>query len=245
MSEAEREQEQSREARATWQVAQAQAQARLSVAIDREKRLLEEDSTAAARMESLANELSSLSEADQNLAEQLGGWRTALETEQQSQSDADGRLADAERAVAAATVALDAAEAQLDEARRTSTILGEQLHGAQLRHTELSGRREAIRQRLETEWRRSLEDLLNGFEELDLETDLLRSEAAQLRESLDELGPVNPLAIEEHEEEQRRLEFLTGQRNDLVAAKQSLHQTLREIDSTARELFLATLSHAR
>jgi chromosome segregation protein len=245
MSEAEREQEQSREARATWQVAQAQAQARLSVAIDREKRLLEEDSTAAARMESLANELSSLSEADQNLAEQLGGWRTALETEQQSQSDADGRLADAERAVAAATVALDAAEAQLDEARRTSTILGEQLHGAQLRHTELSGRREAIRQRLETEWRRSLEDLLNGFEELDLETDLLRSEAAQLRESLDELGPVNPLAIEEHEEEQRRLEFLTGQRNDLVAAKQSLHQAIREIDSTARELFLATFSQVR
>ena len=56
--------------------------------------------------------------------------------------------------------------------------LGEQLHGAQLRHTELSGRREAIRQRLETEWRRSLEDLLAGFEELDLETDALRTEAA-------------------------------------------------------------------
>jgi len=109
----------------------------------------------------------------------------------------------------------------------------------------LAGRREAIRQRLETEWRRSLEDLLAGFEELDLETDALRTEAAQLRESLDELGPVNPLAIEEHEEEQRRLEFLTGQRNDLVAAKQSLHQAIREIDSTARELFLATFAQVR
>jgi chromosome segregation protein len=56
---------------------------------------------------------------------------------------------------------------------------------------------------------------------------------------------VNPLAIEEHEEEQRRLEFLTSQRNDLVAAKQSLHQAIREIDSTARELFLATFSQVR
>jgi chromosome segregation protein len=56
---------------------------------------------------------------------------------------------------------------------------------------------------------------------------------------------VNPLAIEEHEEEQRRLEFLTSQRNDLVAAKQSLHQAIREIDSTARELFLVTFSQVR
>ncbi len=245
LTDADRDQEQARDARASCQVTQAQAQARLSVAIDREKRLLEEDSTAAARLESLAKELSTLSSADQQLAEQLATWRTEMETQQKSLSDADARLADAERAVAAATAALDAAEAMLDEARRRATGLAEQLHGAELRHTELSGRREAIRQRLETEWRRSLDDLLNGFEELDLETDALRAEAAQLRESLDELGPVNPLAIEEHEEEQRRLEFLTSQRNDLVAAKQSLHQAIREIDSTARELFLVTFSQVR
>ncbi len=245
LTNADREQEQAREARASCQVTQAQAQARLSVAIDREKRLLEEDSTAAARLESLAKELSTLSTADQELAEQLAAWRTEMETQQKSLGDADGRLADAERSVAASTAALDAAEAMLDEARRRSTALGEQLHGAQLRHTELSGRREAIRQRLETEWRRSLEDLLGGFEELDLETDALRAEAQQLRESLDELGPVNPLAIEEHEEEQRRLEFLTSQRNDLVAAKQSLHLAIREIDSTARELFLVTFAQVR
>ncbi|WP_337171079.1 chromosome segregation protein SMC [Gemmatimonas aurantiaca] len=242
---AEREQEQAREARATWQVAQAQAQARLSVAIDREKRLSEEDSTAAARLESLARELSTLSDADQHLAQQLDAWRAELDTERKTLADADGRLAEAERAVAAANAALDTCETALDEARRRSSALGEQLHGAQLRHTELSGRREAIRQRLETEWRRSLDDLLAGFEELDVPTDDLRVEATQLRTSLDELGPVNPLAIEEHEEEQRRLEFLTAQRNDLVAAKQSLHQAIREIDSTARELFLATFAQVR
>jgi chromosome segregation protein len=245
LSVAEREQEQAREARATWQVAQAQAQARLSVAIDRERRLLEEDSTAAARIESLAKELDTLSDADQQLAQQLDGWRTELDTQQKTLGDADARLADAERRVHAATAASDACEVTLDETRRRASSLGEQLHGAQLRHTELSGRREAIRQRLETEWRRSLDDLLTGFEELDVETDALRSEAKTLRESLDELGPVNPLAIEEHEEEQRRLEFLTSQRNDLVNAKQSLHQAIREIDSTARELFLATFAQVR
>lgn len=245
LNDAEKDLELAREARATWQVAQAQAQARLSVAIDRESRLIEEDSTAAARMEALATELTTLSEADQQLAGLLASWRSEHETELKLLADADRHLADAEIAVASSTASLVAAETQLDEARRHSNTLHEQLHGAQLRHTELAGRREAIRQRLETEWRRSLDDLFSGFEELDLPTDELRVESQQLRESLDDLGPVNPLAIEEHEEEQRRLEFLTNQRNDLVSAKQSLYQAIREIDSTARELFLATFTQVR
>jgi chromosome segregation protein len=245
LGEAERDLEQAREARSTWQVMQAQAQARLSVAVDRERRLAEEDSSAAARREALARELATLAEADTHLAAQLAAWRTELGTEQAALADADGRLADAEQAVATATASLDAAEGALDRAHREATALGEQLHGAQLRHAELAGRREAIRQRLETEWRRPIDDLFAGFEPLDADAEALRAEAAELRGALDELGAVNPLAIEEHEEEQRRLEFLTGQRNDLVAAKQSLHQAIREIDSTARELFLATFAQVR
>jgi chromosome segregation protein len=245
LAEAEEALERSREARSTWQVTQAQAQARLSVAIDRERRLQEDDASAAARLEALALELSTLSTADAELAEQVATWRAEHAVQQRTLADADARLADAEAEVAAATAALDAAECALDEARRLATVLGDQLHGAQLRHTELSGRREAIRQRLETEWRRSLEDLFAGFVALDADTETLRREAGELRSALDDLGAVNPLAIEEHEEEQRRLEFLTGQRNDLVSAKQSLHQAIREIDSTARELFLATFSQVR
>ncbi|MEO7998197.1 MAG: AAA family ATPase, partial [Gemmatimonadaceae bacterium] len=245
LSEAEKALEVAREGRSTWQVAQAQAQARLSVAIDRERRLLEEDSTAAARLEALASELTTLADADTHLADQLGAWQSELDTEQKSRDDADARLASSENALRDASEALTVAERILDDTRRALSLVGEQLHAAELRHTDLSGRREAIRQRLETEWRRTLEDLLSNFEPLELETDALREEATGLRTSLDELGPVNPLAIEEHEEEQRRLEFLTGQRNDLVAAKSSLQQAMREIDSTARELFLAMFAQVR
>ncbi len=245
LAEAERGLEEAREARSTLQVAQAQAQARLSVARDRERRLDEEDSTAAARLSALAAELDTLANADSALAQQLADWRGQLETEQAALRDADAHLAGAEQAVRSTSEALDAAERVLDEAHRSYTAVGEALHHAELRHTELSGRREAIRQRLETEWRRPLEELLADAEELEVETEALRVEATELRDALDALGAVNPLAIEEHEEEQRRLEFLTGQRNDLVSAKQSLHQAIREIDSTARELFLVTFGQVR
>ncbi len=237
--------EEAREARSVWQVTQAQAQARLSVAQDRERRLHEEDATAAARLAALAVELSTLAEADQALAEQLGHWQIELESQRSALRDVDERLAQSEQSVRATSELLDAAERTLDEAHRAHTSVGEALHHAELRHTDLSGRREAIRQRLETEWRRPLDELLAEAEELDVETDTLRGEATELRDALDALGAVNPLAIEEHEEEQRRLEFLTGQRNDLVSAKQSLHQAIREIDSTARELFLVTFGQVR
>ncbi len=242
---AERELEHARELRAACQVKQAQAQARLSVAKDRERRLSEEDNTASLRLESLTRELSSLSEADQQLLHQLEAWNGDLSAQLKTLADAQARLDEAEAAVNTANTVLAGCETALNEARRAAAASGEQLHAAQLRHTELSGHREAIRQRLETEWRRPLDELLAGFEELDVETDDLRVEAAQLRSAIDDLGPVNPLAIEEHEEEQRRLDFLTSQRNDLTAAKHSLHQAIREIDSTARELFLATFTQVR
>jgi chromosome segregation protein len=79
----------------------------------------------------------------------------------------------------------------------------------------------------------------------DLPDDALRAEADEVRGQLDQLGPVNVLAIEEHEETQRRLDFLGAQRTDLADARASLQQAIREIDTTARELFLGTFVQVR
>ncbi len=129
--------------------------------------------------------------------------------------------------------------------RRANGALGEELHAAALRHTQLAGRRDALRGRLETEWRRPLDDLLGAFEGVEAESDDLRSELEGVRAQLEQLGVVNPLAVEEHEEEVKRLDFLSAQRNDLAQAKQALHQAIREIDTTARELFLGTFAQVR
>jgi chromosome segregation protein len=100
-------------------------------------------------------------------------------------------------------------------------------------------------ERVEAEWRRPFEQLLEGFTPLDLDFETLEAEAARVTEQLESLGPVNPLAVEEHAEEARRLEFLQAQRDDLVGARQSLLQAIREIDGTARALFLETFTAVR
>jgi chromosome segregation protein len=242
---AERAHEEAREARTTAQVAEAQAQARVQVAHDRERRLAKELQSAATRLASLKAELTDLSQADSALAEQMGTWQFDLETREATLADGEARLEAAEAAVRAADESLTAADHALDDARRQAQAHNDELHHAELRHTELGGRRTAIRERLETEWRRPLDEMLAEAQAIDMDDDSLRTEAEALRQELERLGPVNVLAIEEHEETLKRHDFLTGQRADLADAKQSLLQAIREIDSTARELFLATFTQVR
>lgn len=240
-----RRQEEARDARTNAQVQKAQVDAHLQVATDRERHLVEEYTSAATRLTTLLSELSSLSDADARLAEQVESWRADLAAHEATLHDAEERLAAAELAVKTADEALVAAEKGRMDARQLATETHDALHAAEIRFTELSGRRAAIRERLEAEWRKPVDELLASAQPLEVSDDELRSESAALREQLDALGPVNPLAIEEHDEELKRLEFLTRQRDDLAAARQSLQQAIREIDATARELFLSTFVRVR
>jgi chromosome segregation protein len=242
---AEHKQEEAREQRTASQIRRAQAQAQLEVASDRQRHLSEEFASATGRLESLQQELSTLSSADAQLTELLSQWRSDLDARQATLEDAEQKLADAEQAVREIDEKLSTGEHSLGEMRRHTATLSEELHAAELRYTELSGRRAAIRERLEAEWKKPIDELLAGAETLELDDDTLRSEADLVREQLDALGPVNPLAIEEHEEETKRLLFLTTQRDDLNSAKNSLQQAIREIDTTARELFLQTFVKVR
>jgi chromosome segregation protein len=65
----------------------------------------------------------------------------------------------------------------------------------------------------------------------------LETEVAKLTDQLEKIGPVNVLAIEEHQELEQRESFLRTQRDDLVQSIESLRQTIRKINLTSRELF--------
>jgi chromosome segregation protein len=67
----------------------------------------------------------------------------------------------------------------------------------------------------------------------------------QVRHRLEALGAVNPLAVEEYEQEKRDLGRLVSQRSDVQQAKVNLEQTLLEIDRHAREQFVATYGEVR
>jgi chromosome segregation protein len=65
----------------------------------------------------------------------------------------------------------------------------------------------------------------------------LDAEVLRLTEHLERIGPVNVLAIDEHQELEQRESFLRTQRDDLVQAIESLRSTIRKINITSREMF--------
>ena len=242
---AERAHDEARDAYTRAQVDRAQIEARLQVSTDRERRLEQEAQLAESRIGQLESELTELTQSDSSIAESMTAWQLDLEAREAALRDGEQHLAAAELAVRTADEQLTSAEHALDETRRRSAAVVHELHEAEVAFTELSGRRAAIRERLETEWRKPLEEMLAAATELETDSDALRLEAESLREQVEQLGPVNVLAIEEHDETVKRLEFLTTQRTDLTEARNSLAQAIREIDFTARDLFLTTFTRIR
>ena len=78
---------------------------------------------------------------------------------------------------------------------------------------------------------------------VDGEERALRAELDAIREQLDALGPVNPLAIEEHDEEVKRLDFLTAQRADL--ASREARSSRRSGRSTRRRASCSSTTFAQ
>src|SRR5208283_537706 len=66
-----------------------------------------------------------------------------------------------------------------------------------------------------------------------------------LQQRLDEIGPVNLVAIEEYEETEQRYQFLTKQNDDLVAAKAQLLEVINRINVQTRQMFAETFEKIR
>ncbi|HEY7095153.1 MAG TPA: chromosome segregation protein SMC [Terriglobales bacterium] len=59
----------------------------------------------------------------------------------------------------------------------------------------------------------------------------------EMRTRLDNMGPVNMMALEEYKETAERHEFLDGQRKDLLDSIQNTQATIKEIDTISRQKF--------
>jgi chromosome segregation protein len=70
-------------------------------------------------------------------------------------------------------------------------------------------------------------------------------QVTSLQKRLDEMGPVNLVAIEEYEETEQRYNFLTKQHEDLITAKAQLLEVINRINSQTREMFTQTFEKIR
>lgn len=101
------------------------------------------------------------------------------------------------------------------------------------------------KERLNVEFKIQLEDILDEERTSETATEELQEKADRLKKRLENLGEVNPTAIEAFTEMKKRYEFIVEQKNDLVNAKESLLKTIEEVESTANQKFLDTFNQVR
>jgi chromosome segregation protein len=70
-------------------------------------------------------------------------------------------------------------------------------------------------------------------------------QVAALQKRIDEMGPVNLVAIEEYEETEQRYQFLAKQHDDLTQAKTQLLEVINKINVQTRQMFTETFEKIR
>ncbi|MGV3772447.1 MAG: chromosome segregation protein SMC, partial [Verrucomicrobiales bacterium] len=70
-------------------------------------------------------------------------------------------------------------------------------------------------------------------------------QVAALQKRVEDIGPVNLVAIEEYEETEQRYQFLTAQHDDLVQAKEQLLEVINKINTQTKEMFTETFIKIR
>lgn len=101
------------------------------------------------------------------------------------------------------------------------------------------------KERLDVEFRIKLEDILDQARTTETTLEELQEKADRMKKRLENLGEVNPTAIEAFTEMKKRYEFIVEQKNDLVTAKESLLKTIEEVEASANQKFLETFNVVR
>lgn len=102
-----------------------------------------------------------------------------------------------------------------------------------------------MKERLHVEFKVELDEILDQPRTTNTSLEDLQATSERMRKRLENIGEVNPTAIEAFQEMKKRYEFILEQKNDLVTAKESLLQTIQEVEATANQQFLDTFNKVR
>ena len=117
-----------------------------------------------------------------------------------------------------------------------------------LKGSELEHQKQSLSDRLQREYATTLmEAKAEGEIAPQTEEDWLKleTEAKELREKVEDMGPVNTEAITEFEELENRLKFLETEEKDLTTAKAQLEEAIKKINQTTRLLFEETFDKVK
>jgi chromosome segregation protein len=161
-----------------------------------------------------------------------------------------------------------AADGGLREQRRSLNDLQQQRGAVEVELAQKSMAAQNLRDRIREKYQRVLDDIRSECITITLadegpahvhtltpeemaqsgaatDWDAVASQVSTLQTRIDEMGPVNLVAIAEYEETEQRHQFLTKQNDDLVQAKAQLVEVINRINTQTRQMFVETFEKIR
>ena len=111
--------------------------------------------------------------------------------------------------------------------------------------TDIKFKLTSVSERLQIEFNVKLEEVLDREIDEDMPLDEAEDEVVKLRGRIENYGEINPMAVEAYDEMKERYETINTQKLDILEAKESLIETIREIEETATEKFLTAFDAVR
>lgn len=136
-------------------------------------------------------------------------------------------------------------EGQLNQKRREKEQAEMLLNGIKDKLNEMKLQLAGMKERLSVEFKVNLDDVLDQERTGEMSVEELNMQAENMKKRLENMGEINPTAIEAYTEMKVRYDFIQEQKTDLVNAKDSLLATIEEVELTANTKFKDTFEKVR
>ncbi len=178
-------------------------------------------------------------------AEALAALETLLLSMFQNKEKEELQLNEADQAYHNLRNALTEKESVLRQKQKSKEIIDTLLNEIKDKLTDLKLQLSGMKERLSVEFKVDLDVIIDEPRTGTDAVEDLKERNERMRKRLENIGEVNPTAIEAYTEMKKRYEFILEQKNDLVTAKDSLMQTIQEVEATANQQFLDTFNKTR
>ncbi len=197
------------------------------------------------QVESSSIQLRDADEAITTTADSLKELEDLLVGMLQNKEAEELKLNEADQAYYNLRNALTEKESVLRQKQKSKEIIDTLLNEIKDKLTDLKLQLSGMKERLSVEFKVDLDVIIDEPRTGTDAVEDLKERNERMRKRLENIGEVNPTAIEAYTEMKKRYEFILEQKNDLVTAKDSLMQTIQEVEATANQQFLDTFNKTR
>lgn len=172
-----------------------------------------------------------------DIRDELNQLDASLVTFYEEKKRYNASLSESEQAYFQTKNAINDLDDQIRKYQKEQNALQYQIQQLKDDFTELKFKISGVGERLRIEFNIPVNDIINQEPEPGIDYEVLGEEIEKLKNRIANYGEINPLALEAYNEMNERYQKIVQQKNDIVSAKDSLLETIREIESTATKQF--------